>query len=131
MNPFQLEKIRNHLLFTPNFWNFQLWTMILISVKLALRSFEVCQLAFSDVVNSLTIVKGNVVEGICLKIYGKSDPRPIHLYLWNDDIHPQFCAVRHLLVWIALTRIRLNQKSWIAILNQTITLFTFFLPFMP
>jgi hypothetical protein len=36
---------------------------------------------------------------------GKADPAPVPLYIWADDVHPQFCPVRHFLTWIALSGI--------------------------
>jgi hypothetical protein len=39
-------------------------------------------------------------------VQGKYDPEPVHLYLWVDEECPEFCLVRHLLVYVYLAGIK-------------------------
>jgi hypothetical protein len=104
--PDQLLTLRTVLLSSNKVWEFQFYTMLLISCRLFLRESEVANMQFSDINPDITTVKqGGRVEGISIRIKGKSDQHPVTLTMWNDDDFPQFCPVRHLLAWIAISKI--------------------------
>jgi plasmid replication initiation protein len=83
-----------------------IYVMILISVRIFLRENEVAQMGYKDITPDITTVKeGGRVVGIAFSIQGKSDANPVTLMMWNDDVFPEFCPVRHLLAWIGMTGI--------------------------
>ena len=45
------------------------------------------------------------VERLCVKVKGKSDKEWVTLLIWSDNENPEFCLVRHLLVYLKLTGI--------------------------
>ena len=70
-------------------------------------------MSFDDCNADITSVKeGGRVVGIAFRIQGifdllgKSDKHPVTLMCWNDDIFPEFCPVRHLLAYLAISGIK-------------------------
>lgn len=51
------------------------------------------------------MVTNDVVEGLAVKIKGKSDKKWKTLMIWADQ-HPQLCPIRHLLVYIFVAKIK-------------------------
>ena len=45
------------------------------------------------------------VERLCVKVKGKSDKEWVTLLIWSDNENPEFCLVRHLLVYLKSTGI--------------------------
>jgi hypothetical protein len=87
-------------------WDLMIWTMTLVACILFLREDEVASLAFESINYDLCIVNDNrTVEGVSLKVQGKSDPVPVTLMLWANDNVPELCPVRHLLCFLYLTGI--------------------------
>jgi hypothetical protein len=105
LTPMELQDIRMRLLSTNKLEDLRLLTMILLSIKLFLRSDEIINMKIEDVVEDVTIVKDSFIEALALRVQGKSDSSPVILSLWADDIIPEFCPVRHLLVYLHLSGI--------------------------
>ena len=103
LSPWELLDIRTHLLSTNHLADLQLFTMVLLCCNLFLRGDEVVSIRFDHFVRDLAIV-GDVgfVEALTLKVKGKCDPRPVTLMIWSDEVIPQLCPVRHLLVYVHL-----------------------------
>jgi integrase len=79
------------------------YVMILLGIKLFLRSDELLTLCMNQFDNRLYIVNDDEVRGIALYIKGKSDRRKQYLYIWADENCPEFCPLRHLLVYVAVS----------------------------
>jgi hypothetical protein len=82
--------------------------MILIGIKLFLRSDELCSLTVEQFLADFAIVAGDYefLEGIAVVIHGKSDKVPVTLMLWADPVFPLYCPIRHLLFWLKLSGIK-------------------------
>lgn len=81
--------------------------MFLISIKLFLRSDEVVQMKFSDIVKDISIVRHDgFLECIAFEVLGKSDKVPVTLSLWADDILPKYCPIRHLLAYLVVAKVQ-------------------------
>ncbi|KAF0712480.1 hypothetical protein As57867_004805, partial [Aphanomyces stellatus] len=107
LTPWELITIRNHLLSTNGFNDYQLFVMVLLSVKLFLRSDEVVRIRLSDFSKDLAIISdGGVVEALAVSVKGKTDVKPVTLMLWSDDVLPQLCPIRHLLILIKASGIK-------------------------
>jgi len=55
---------------------------------------------------SLSIVNGNLIESLVVKVMGKTDSRPVNLTLWADHDNPEFCPVLHLQVYLYIARLK-------------------------
>lgn len=107
ITPDELHLIRSRLMMSNTLWDFQLYTIILLSCRLFLREDEVGSLGYHSVNDVVTLVKSNdCVEGIAVDVQGKADPAPVTLMMWFDHELPEFCPVRHLLAWLGLSGIR-------------------------
>jgi hypothetical protein len=126
--PMELKALRTHLLSSGNIWDLQVYTMLLISCKLFLRSAELTRLQFDSENPDISIVKeGGKVVSLSFVVLGKADKRPITLTMWYDNDFPEFCPVRHLLLFLGktgitsgyffpcrefLSEVVMGQKSW-------------------
>ena len=117
LTPKELLTIRAALVSTNKIWDLQIWTMTLIACKLFLRSDELVQLNFGNVVNlnqenainwDLTRVDTDNlgIRGIAFNIKGKSDKKIQVRMLWADDDKPELCPVRHLMCYLYWSGIR-------------------------
>lgn len=105
--PDELRLLRDRLLVTNQLWDFELYTIILITCRMFLREFEVANFSFDSINHDITIVKSNDnIEGIAFEIEGKCDAVPVTLMMWFDHELPEFCPVRHLLAWLKMSGIR-------------------------
>lgn len=105
LTPQELLDVRTKLLSTNCIEDFRLWTMILVSTKLFLRSDEICrfnpELQFLP---ELTIKREEAVSAMAVLIQGKRDTTPVILYLWRDDDIPEFDAIIQLLAWVHVSK---------------------------
>jgi hypothetical protein len=51
-------------------------------------------------------VKETHIECVTVMIQGKTDTRPVRLQLFSDQEYPEFCPVRHMLVYVAWSGIK-------------------------
>ena len=108
LTPWELIQIRNSRVFTGNVEDLQFFVVVILAVKLFLRSDEFLTLTDTSIqwdVSSLN--RDGSLKGLAIKIQGKTDPVPVTLMLWADDDKPQLCAVRHLWVYLSM----INFKS--------------------
>jgi hypothetical protein len=104
LSPWELISMRTYLISQNTVWDLMIWTMTLVACMLFLREDEVASLSFESINYDLCIVNDNgTVEGVSLKVQGKSDPLPVTLMLWANDEVPELCPIRHLLCFIYLT----------------------------
>jgi hypothetical protein len=85
---------------------YQIYVMVLLGIKLFLRSSELLALRMEQFEQKLYIVNQDNVRAIALYVKGKSDKTKKYLYVWEDEYCPEFCPLRHLLVYLALTGIK-------------------------
>ncbi len=113
ITPWDLMKIRSVLMSTGSLQDLQMYVMILIGIRLFLRSAELVDLKISMVDGSkknLLNWKTSVftpegeLTGLTFDIMGKKDPKPVSLVLWRDEVVPEFCPLRHLLAYIFIWR---------------------------
>ena len=117
--PYELLQLRSKLLCSNKIGDLQLWMMILISIKLFLRSEEASGteidasgnkkptgIQMESFIASLAVMENAMLKSIGLKIQGKTDTRPVHLMLWDDPMNPELCAIRHLLVYIYVLQLK-------------------------
>ncbi|KAI9356475.1 hypothetical protein DFJ73DRAFT_822672 [Zopfochytrium polystomum] len=110
----ELLRIRTALLSRCTRQDLQLWVMMLLSVKLFLRSDEVLNLALDEDVDSKNHILWNnsslgsdgVLEFLAFKIRGKSDKAPITLLLARDDAFPELCPIRALMHYVHTCNIK-------------------------
>jgi hypothetical protein len=82
-------------------WDFQLYTIILLSCQLFLRENEVGSQGYDSVNHDAAVVKSNdCIEGIAVDIQGRADPALVTLMIWFDHELSEFCPVCHLLAWL-------------------------------
>ena len=106
LTPMEVVTLRNVLLSSNNIDDFRLFVIILLCIKLFLRSNEVVSMSFSHIVSDLSVVRTGVVECIAFKVKGKTDKRPVTLSLWADNEVPSLCPIRHLLAYVHLTGLK-------------------------
>jgi hypothetical protein len=81
--------------------------MILLGIKQFLRSDELLDVEVHDFVRDLQIIKKEKgVEALVMKICGKSDDIPKDLIIWADEEYPEFCPIRHLLLYVKLSGLK-------------------------
>ena len=83
-------------------WHLMVYTMVLVGLQLFLRAAELLGMRTSDFRTNAFMVRRSGVQSLAVRIKGKTDKRGIYLNLWRNDEFPEFCAVRHLLLLIAL-----------------------------
>jgi hypothetical protein len=54
----------------------------------------------------LSIVNAEEVRSVAVWVQGKTDRTRKYLYIWRDKQCPEFCPLRHLLVYLAITGIK-------------------------
>jgi hypothetical protein len=104
--PKEVRDIRRALLIYNDLFNLQLYTILLVSISCFLRFDDFSSILIANVITKLHVVNATVISGICLRVKGKSDKHPVYIYLWADDDNPEFCPVRHLLIYLFLTGIK-------------------------
>lgn len=116
LTPFQVLKVRNLLLSTNQVQDFQLFVMILMSIRLFLRSEEVSGEKIytgeskprptgikSDSFDfGLSGVKNGVLDTLALRVNGKTDKEIITLSLNREVTNPLLCPILHLQAYIYL-----------------------------
>ncbi|KAI9341777.1 hypothetical protein DFJ73DRAFT_535037 [Zopfochytrium polystomum] len=105
---FDLIRIRTALLRRGTRADLQLWVMIIVSVKLFLRSDEILGLAFDSnagtrnyVFWDCSSVSGDgALDVLAFSIRGKCDRAPTTLLLYRDDQFPELCPIRAILQYV-------------------------------
>lgn len=102
LSPKQLRQIRSVLISTGNVQDLQLYTMMLLGVKLFLRADEIISMRMEHFNKNkdLFSVGRTSVRCLVVSVKGKSDDQEVLLRLFRDDENPDFCPVRHLLLYV-------------------------------
>jgi hypothetical protein len=104
--PSYVRKMRDALLSSNGLVDFQTYCIILIGIKVFLRQDEFGDIEIEDFEPTLFIVKDEAIIGLVVKVQGMADDEVVRLYVWLDDENPEFCPVRHLLVYVYLAGIK-------------------------
>jgi hypothetical protein len=105
LKPHQLRRIRQYLLSSNDLCSLELWTMCLLGCKLFSRSDEIVNFTIEGIVLERLIYKDGRVEAILIKFTGKVEKgKYVTRWLWADHECPEFCPVRHLLIYLFLTK---------------------------
>ena len=112
--PREMRAIRKMLLSTNKIEDLQCWVMILISVKLYLRAEEVCTIRLDHFLKEWFVIDevSNKVKALALKIKGKTDEDWLRFFIYRSDDCPEFCAMRHLLVYLHCCNIE-GDSGWL------------------
>ena len=112
--PIEMRAIRKMLLSTNKIEDLQCWVMILISVKLYLRAEEVCTIRLDHFLKEWFVIDevSNKVKALALKIKGKTDEDWLRFFIYRSDDCPEFCAMRHLLVYLHCCNIE-GDSGWL------------------
>jgi hypothetical protein len=103
--PSHVRGIRRELLKTNELANLQLYTIMIVSIRCFLRFDDFNTLKVESMQEGLHVVTSEGIKALCVLVQGKCDPRPVYLYLWCDEENPEFCPVRHLLLYLYITGI--------------------------
>jgi hypothetical protein len=102
--PGDVRDLRDHLIGT-DVKSLQIYVMILLGIKLFLRADELLSITMDQFDKTLSVVNADDVRAIGLWIKGKSDKTKKGLYIFEDEKCPEFCPLRHLLVYLSITGI--------------------------
>ena len=104
MSVHEVRQLRTYLLTEgkDSFKNCQMWLMVILGIKLFLRSDEVVKLELSQFRTECAVVdiQNTTVDHLVVWIKGKSDTKAVSLSLWRDDENPEFCPICALLTYL-------------------------------
>ena len=101
LTPRELLNIRQYCLAKNDLKHWRLWTMMLMSVKLFLRSDEVYDFDEVNFVLALTSLdEDESVGSMVVTVQGKRDVVKAILSIFRDDDVPELCLIRQLLAWL-------------------------------
>jgi hypothetical protein len=113
LTPAELVVIRTHLLSSNQKEDLMFYTLILVMIKLFLRSDEALNPNWDDRWQKhkgltdqsfdpdLTFVTPEgIVKQIGITVFGKKNVKPKLLMLYPDRVHISFCPVKHLLAYL-------------------------------
>jgi hypothetical protein len=106
LRPRDVRACGNFLLGAANLAWLGAYVLILIAVRLFLRSDEIVPLQVCDFIRTLFIRKNGRIHSLALKIKGKKDDDWKYYWLWMDEDYPSICPVRHLLIYVYLANIK-------------------------
>jgi hypothetical protein len=114
LTPDEVRRLRNILLIdmgNPNrrvaLEGLKFYTMVILGVKLFLRAEELATIQMEDFIESLQIITPERgVRALAIQVCGKSDIKNVPLILFTDEEFPEFCPVRHLLLWVHLSGVK-------------------------
>ena len=105
--PSQMRQIRDHLLSANSIVGLQTMTIIMVSTCLFLRFDEVNGMLMEHFLPELFVYDdAGYICALCLKVCGKTDATWVTLMLWTDDVNPEFCPVRLLLIYLHVSGIK-------------------------
>ncbi|KAJ3310170.1 hypothetical protein HDV04_005364 [Boothiomyces sp. JEL0838] len=119
---FELLVLRQNLMSSNKMEDFQLWVLVLVSIRLFLRSEEATGeekrvvngvekvvpvgLTMDSFVPSLCIIRDGILESLAVKVQGKTDKHPVTLQLWRDKLNPELCPIVNLQLYSYLIGIK-------------------------
>jgi hypothetical protein len=106
LSPKDVRAIRKKLLAGNSIAMLGAYTLILIAIRIFLRSDEVLTIEMAHFIPECFVRSENRIRGLCVKVWGKTDKRWKYYWLWVNDECPEFCPVRHLFVYLHLSGIK-------------------------
>jgi hypothetical protein len=106
--PSDFRLLRARLLSTRNIADLQMWVIIILAGKLALRHDEFHRLKAEHFLPELFEISetDDRVNALGIKVKGKSDKNWVKLKLHADHVYPELCPVRALLIYMHLAGIK-------------------------
>ncbi len=105
--PGEIRTLRDNLVNSGCFINFQIYTMILLGIKCFLRAEELLQLRIEHFDPKYMIIREDgKINSITVQVQGKSDPVPVYLQIFSDDNCTEFCPIRHLIAYMSLLDVK-------------------------
>ena len=104
--PSEVRRIRTALLAENSLHGLQYWTMVIMGIKLFLRISELLTIKIEDFDPELMMLESTTsyVSAMAVEIKGKGGK--LHsLTVFADDVYPELCPVRALLLYISLSGI--------------------------
>ena len=100
LTPAEVRELRAHLL-TQGLQGLQTYTMILFGIQLFLRADEILSFTFEQFLLKLQMLSEDEgIRGLGVQIKGKCDPDWVKLLILDDQEYPEFCLIRHLMIYI-------------------------------
>uniref|UniRef100_A0A7S1YFQ7 Uncharacterized protein n=1 Tax=Grammatophora oceanica TaxID=210454 RepID=A0A7S1YFQ7_9STRA len=111
LTPNQIRKLRSHLMTSGGshkLFNHQTYVMILLGIKLFLRADELVTLKFENFRIDCFSVSRNParINSLVVWVKGKGDTQAVSLRLYRDDDNPEFCPIRHLMLYIVAAKLK-------------------------
>jgi hypothetical protein len=106
LDPWEFARVRNHLMSSGDPLDLMFCAIILVGVSLFLREDEVSQITVDDLDFKLSVVSEYAIDSVGVWVQGKRDAGRVLLMLWANHANPQICPVRHLFLWLYVSRIR-------------------------
>ena len=103
--PSEVRDIRTYCLSSNSKSDLMFWTILIVSIKLFLRIEEALSMKVEDFLMDLATTSKFRVKSLMTSIKGKRDKIRVHLQIWDDEICPEFSAVRAILIWISVSGI--------------------------
>jgi hypothetical protein len=100
--PSDVRRLRNYFISMNTLVGLQHWCVTIISILLALRHDEFHSISDTSFVQALFEITDERVDCLVLRVMGKSDKRFVTFRLNADNLYPEFCPVRPLLVYMHL-----------------------------
>lgn len=103
LSPWEVDAMRQKLVSSNKIEDLQLFVIILIAIKLFLRSDEFLAITGVQILWDLTLINDdNSIESLAIQIQGKTDVRPVVLMLHSDPRLPELCPVKFLMLYLSL-----------------------------
>jgi hypothetical protein len=122
LTPSEFLTLRTRLLSSHKIEDFQFWVLLLLSVKLFLRSSEATGdnydhsqphlpktptgLTIKSIDTSLSVVEDGIIKSLAIVVKGKTDRKECTLMIWRDEARPLLCPIIHLQVYIYLIKLK-------------------------
>ena len=104
--PRDVRTLHKYLVSSARMYYQQLYTMIILGIKLFFRADELLSLSVDDFKMSLAVIHPDSVRSLAVSVQGKSDEKGVILKLWRDDENPEFCPIRLLLTYLKVAGIK-------------------------
>lgn len=81
-------------------FDFMIYVMVIIATALGLRHDEFGSIKMEDFRMDLSMIYDDCIDNVVVMIKGKNDVKAVPLKLIFQDVVPEFCPCRLLLIWI-------------------------------
>ena len=98
--PADVSQLHQHLSSSGNLKDLQTLVMLLCGIDIFLRHDELGQVKYEDFLQECHTITAEGIRSLAVRIQGKCDDQYEHFSHYMKDTHFQFCAVRHLLIYV-------------------------------